>query len=338
MVPSNSAINRVGNVIRTNQKDEEYDKAVNILNIWREAHGDIMSKYYTRCVKLCSKVDKGIIVAQRLKRLPSIIGKLNRFKTMRLSSMHDIAGVRIITKNMDELRNIESCIKKWPNLVKVDDYIDEKPKSSGYRSKHFIFEKNKMFVEIQLRTITQHLWATSVETTDLFRNAHLKEKDDNSYWHNFFCQVSSIFAMAEETKPIPGYEGSSIDKICDLLRENISKNSIDSQIAGFAMLRPVVELEKNRRAHYAVMELNIQQKEASVYEYPEAMYEIAFRKYQELEKAKNTEKQVVLIGLNQIEKIQDAYPNYFVDLTNFVETIKFLLEKSGETQYNTSNE
>lgn len=172
---SNSAVNKIGNTIRQGEKNDEYSEAVKILNAWRETHGELLDNFYDKCVDLAQKVDKNnIIVAQRLKRLPTIIGKLNRFKDMRLSSMQDIAGVRIIVNDMEQLKTIEDSIKSWNNLVKVSDYI-ENPKPSGYRGKHFIFKKDGMFVEIQLRTNLQHLWATSVETTDTFRGASLKE-------------------------------------------------------------------------------------------------------------------------------------------------------------------
>lgn len=44
--------------------------------------------------------------------------------------------------------------------------------SVTFATKHFIFEKNGMSVEIQLRTQFQHIWATSVETIDIFRGEH----------------------------------------------------------------------------------------------------------------------------------------------------------------------
>ena len=223
---SNTALNKIGDVIRAQKHDSDYKNAVETLNNWREAHGAILDSYYDKCVKLAKRIDKNnIIVAQRLKRLPTIIGKLNRFEDMRLSSMQDIAGVRIIASDMKQLSAIEKRIVKWKHLKRVRDYINN-PKDSGYRGKHFIFEKNGMFVEIQLRTQFQHIWAASVETIDIFRGTSLKEKDDNSYWHDFFCQVSSIFAIAEGTPVISVYSKFGIAELCSLLQENIDRKSV----------------------------------------------------------------------------------------------------------------
>lgn len=85
---SNSAINKIGEIVRQGKDTNEYEDSVTILNTWRESHGKILDEFYDKCVNLAEKIDKNnIIVAQRLKRLPTIIGKLNRFKNMRLSSM-----------------------------------------------------------------------------------------------------------------------------------------------------------------------------------------------------------------------------------------------------------
>lgn len=39
-------------------------------------------------------------------------------------------------------------------------------------------------------------------------------------------------------------------------------------------------------------------------------------------------KKTVLVSLNQIEKVRDAYPNFFMELGNFLKMINFILEKS----------
>ena len=139
---SNTTINKVGDIIRIGKNNPEYNNAIKTLNVWRELHGPLLDEYYDKCTKL-TKTDatKNIIVAQRLKRLPTIIGKLNRFKTMRLSSMQDIAGVRLIVRDMKQLMEVERKISKWKNLDRVKDYINT-PKFDGYRGKHFIFKKD----------------------------------------------------------------------------------------------------------------------------------------------------------------------------------------------------
>ena len=326
---SNSAINKIGGIIRRGEDADKYEDSVAILNAWRESHGKILDEFYDKCVNLSGQIDKNIIVAQRLKRLPTIIGKLNRFKNMRLSSMQDIAGVRIIVNDMEQLSEIEKQIRKWDNLVKISDYI-EKPKPSGYRGKHFIFKKDGMFVEIQLRTNLQHLWATSVETTDIFRGASLKEKDDNTYWHNFFCQVSSIFALSENTNPVPKYEDLSLKELCGTLENNIHTHHIDSQITSFALTEPIIADQRIENAYYIVISLDFKKKEATTTKYKESEYHQAFQNYKKLEQADAINKQTVLIAINQIKKIREAYPNYFMNLSTFLDIITFILANNAK--------
>lgn len=325
--PSNTALNKIGDIIRTQKHNSDYKNAIEILNDWREAHGAILDSYYDKCIKLSKKIDKNVIVAQRLKRLPTIISKLNRFKSMRLSSMQDIAGVRIIASDMDQLSAIEKKIKKWKNLKRIKDYINH-PKNSGYRGKHFIFEKNGMFVEIQLRTQFQHIWATSVETIDVFRGTSLKERDDSTYWHDFFCQVSSIFAIVEGTPVNSAYSDLGIVEICNLLQKNMTTHQISSKITSYALTEPIINNEKIKKAYYVVITLNFKEKRADVVSFKETEYHLAFEDYKKKEQNSPKVEQTVLIALNQINKVREVYPNYFMNLNNFLSVIDFILAKN----------
>lgn len=329
---SNTALNKIGDIIRAQRHNSDYKNAVEALNNWREAHGTILDSYYDKCVKLSKKIDRNnIIVAQRLKRLPTIISKLNRFGNMRLSSMQDIAGVRIIVSDMEQLSAIEKRISKWRHLIRVKDYICN-PKDSGYRGKHFIFEKNGMFTEIQLRTQFQHIWATSVETIDIFRGTSLKEKDDSSYWHDFFCQVSSIFAIAEGTPVVPVYGKFGIIELCGLLQKNIDEHQINKKITSYVLTEPIVNNVEVKKAYYIVVTLNFKEKEASVIRFKESEYHLAFKEYKTREQNNPQTEQTVLIALNQINKICEAYPNYFMNLSDFLSIISFVLAKNKKKE------
>ena len=52
-----------------------------------------------------------IIISQRLKRLPSIIGKLKRFPELRLGRMQDLAGARIILPNIKDTEKVANYLK-----------------------------------------------------------------------------------------------------------------------------------------------------------------------------------------------------------------------------------
>ena len=145
---SNSAINKIGDTIRKGPEEEGYISAVETLNIWREWHGSILDEYYNKCCHLSAKHSREIIIARRLKRLPTIIDKLDRQPSMRLSSMQDIAGVRIVVKNMAELKLLQKRISRWNYLKNTKNYIlNTKP--DGYRGIHLL-RKRPRWMDIRI--------------------------------------------------------------------------------------------------------------------------------------------------------------------------------------------
>lgn len=125
-------------------------------------------------------------LSRRLKRMPSIINKLVRFEGMSAARMQDIAGIRIIFANINQVNSFRNdCIKSYSEknnllfiLIDEDDYIFI-PKNDGYRSIHQIYEyTGKKYpelkglkVELQIRTALQHAWSTAIETLDLLNKS-----------------------------------------------------------------------------------------------------------------------------------------------------------------------
>jgi len=95
------------------------------------------------------------LIAQRLKRLPSIAIKLKHNPAMKLSQMQDIGGCRAIMPSMKELRKLiaayETSKSKNPRTGRpvqhdYDDYLLN-PKPDGYRS-YLSLAKTKSAFEI----------------------------------------------------------------------------------------------------------------------------------------------------------------------------------------------
>ena len=326
MKMSKSALDKIGQNIREG-KAESVEIAISALNNWRESHGEILQKYYNYANILAKIIDKdNIIVAQRLKRLPTIVNKLKRFKDMRLSRMQDIAGIRIIVEDIKQLDLVDSVLRKNENLKRVKDYI-RKPKSSGYRGKHYIFAENEMFVEVQLRTQIQHLWATALETVDVLLGTTLKENEDETYWCNFFRQVSSIFAIVEEKPVLEEHKHLDIRKMRENLKQNMDDNKISQKLYSYMIADPVIHAKNIAEAYYLVITLKPETNEVVVMGFKENQYDIAFEKYKSIERNNQTSQQTVLVGVNQINKIKEIYPNYYINLYNFVQTIKFIISE-----------
>lgn len=96
----------------------------------------------TKCLREMASSRPDIVVAERLKRLDSIINKLKRETTMSLWEVQDLGGCRFIVPTISEVYGFaekykNSCVRH--RHVDTYDYISN-PKTSGYRSLHLVFK------------------------------------------------------------------------------------------------------------------------------------------------------------------------------------------------------
>ena len=184
---SKKELNRISKRIVENAETiEDLQK----LSDFRAEHSKIIKSFVWSLRSIINnKKRNSIIISQRLKRLPSIIGKLKRFPELRLGRMQDLAGARIILPGIKDTKEVASYLKnkvykqKDKNnflFIREKNYILE-PKEDGYRSIHQIFKyqgkkETKLEgyqIELQIRTKLQHQWATSVEIKDRRRRCLL---------------------------------------------------------------------------------------------------------------------------------------------------------------------
>ena len=100
---SKSQVNKAGELLR---KERSNDNALNILAFWRNKYIYPLELAYKLLKTYTDKIGNHAIFGQRLKRANSIISKLERMASTRLSSMQDIGGCRVILTNSDKLRNL----------------------------------------------------------------------------------------------------------------------------------------------------------------------------------------------------------------------------------------
>jgi len=170
---SKSAVNRAGDIVRAQLAGEtisgsEYERALLAIAGYRGAHAHALQtvaaglRYYVG--KHSSR--EPTKVGQRLKRLPTIINKLAREPKMQLARMHDIAGCRAVVGDEDEVRAIAKHLTRRWEVIRQYDYMKRPKPVSGYRAYHLVVRKEGRWVEVQLRTFSQHAWAELIESTD----------------------------------------------------------------------------------------------------------------------------------------------------------------------------
>lgn len=155
-------------------------------------------------------------IAQRLKRKPQIIRKLQRLNT-RLTQLQDIGGCRIIVDSNAQVETLIEFIKARAEerglfrVRRVTDYRSLGRDDSGYRSVHFIMERDGCMLELQLRSKIQHYWAESIERTSVIYGYHLKEGEGSQVVRSYFKSLSDIFYEMEAGRQPSGRQKNDLD-------------------------------------------------------------------------------------------------------------------------------
>ena len=114
LIPSKTKVNHAGDllidyVFNKNRKISNDDlwEAYVLLSNWRAIHSYPINTFQATLRNKLKKIEPNSLVAQRLKRIPSIIKKLNRFENMQLTRMQDIGGLRAVVTNLNKVRELE---------------------------------------------------------------------------------------------------------------------------------------------------------------------------------------------------------------------------------------
>nr|WP_315046014.1 RelA/SpoT domain-containing protein [uncultured Leptotrichia sp.] len=331
-IVSKKELNRISKrIVENTDTIEDLQK----LSDFRAEHSKIIKSFVwslrsiinNKKIKLSNR--NRIIISQRLKRLPSIIGKLKRFPELRLSRMQDLAGARIILPNIKDTEEVANYLKnkvykqKDKNnflFVREKNYILE-PKEDGYRSIHQIFKyqgkKESQLegyqIELQIRTRLQHQWATSVEIIDSIKQQSLKTGGGDAYYREFFKLSSKLMEYIEFKKDMNEIS-DKIKRLNDLDKEfNILKT--------LSSLRVVTkELEGIKSKEYLILILDYK---GNTVRYIPVFEENISRDYLMYEQEyKGENNNVVSVSVENLKNLKKAYPNYFLDAREFVTTIE----------------
>lgn len=327
-------MNRAGNILRQDNPDPvEKQWAEDVLTNWRSLYSYPINTFQATLRDKLKIIDYGALVAQRLKRAPSIIGKLKRFDSMQLARMQDIGGLRAVVETIDKVRNLErSYLNSRFNheLVGQKDYIGS-PKVTGYRGIHLVYkykndrvpEYDGLQLELQIRTKLQHTWATAVETMGTFLNHALKSSEGPKEWLNFFSLTSSAFSYIETCPLVPSYESLSEKETFNAVIEQENRLDVINKLQAFSIATDRISSDK-QPGSYHLIELNIHEKTVSIRSYGKRKLDAANEDYTHVERqiSDGAPLQVVLVSAGPVESLRRAYPNYFLDTDTFILQIR----------------
>lgn len=298
-----------------------------IVNNWRNSHSYILNTFQATLrgyIKRTAEFD--VVFAQRLKRLSTIVDKLATGRANDLSTMHDLAGCRLIFDTVDDLQAFRSRFHYTEaKHVRIDhdryDYL-LRPKSTGYRGVHEVYKYvakteggaayNGLKIEIQFRTRTQHAWATAVEISDILDGARIKfDKGANPQRERLFVLASEYLARTREDSY--GYfPNMSEQEICDELKELEAELGVIRTLDAARRSNIVVPRRKHIVLHFHAGELSAKGFES-------AKKAIAYR--DEVEAAYLGD-DIVYVTASSPQAIADAFRNYFRDAADFVGYVK----------------
>jgi hypothetical protein len=315
--------------------DNKYptDKALTVISNFRSSHSRPLNTMMVSLRRRSREVNNNCLVAQRVKRLSSIVAKLRRFAGLRLSQMQDVGGCRVVLSSVDEIYEVVEKFKKSSirhELARTDDYIKE-PKDSGYRGVHLIYKYvsdrkttyNGTKIEIQIRSQLQHAWATAVETVGTFIQQALKSSQGEDDWLRFFSLMSSVLALRENSPTVPDTPLAP-EELKEQLRYYVSLLDVEQHLHTYGAALKSFEDQSIAGAQYYLLELDPALKTVQVTGFKQHQLAAAEQQYIKLEKEiqENPGRDAVLVSVESIEVLHRAYPNYFLDTNYFIEAVK----------------
>ncbi|MBQ4853928.1 RelA/SpoT domain-containing protein [Rhodanobacter sp. B2A1Ga4] len=346
---SRGAVRRAGHLIATPYlPDESYfndptawaeywehsEGAFRVFENWRAAHAYPLNTFQVTLRGRAQRIDAQALTAQRLKRAPSIIAKLQRFEKMKLDRMQDIGGCRAVMKDLASVYKLrrafdEAHVEHEQEAPK--DYI-ENPKDDGYRSIHLIFryhgkgEKSVydgLRIEVQLRTQIQHAWATAVETVGLFRREAIKSGEGDQRWRDFFLRASQAFAILEKHTRLRGLVLNH--DLFDAVRESADELDVVNRLRGYQQALTLVGQRQDATSY--LLELDLSEQRLTVSGFSRHQVSLAQSEYARAEKKLGSSGDVVLVAAGSAKALKKAYPNYFADTSLFLKTLNRIMER-----------
>ncbi|WP_285401115.1 RelA/SpoT domain-containing protein [Luteibacter sp. ME-Dv--P-043b] len=337
---SRKQVARAGEVLRrlydpSNDFNDAFDAllpdAFKVLSNWRSSHGFPLNTLTVSLKKHARVVSDNAVVVQRLKRLWSIMAKLERETGMSLSRMQDIGGCRAVMPNVQAVyalrdRLIRSSMRH--ELRRHTDYIAN-PKTSGYRGIHLIYlyksdrsqVYNNLSIEVQIRSRLQHAWATAVETVGTFLQQSLKASQGSAEWLEFFEVVSRALSFIEDVVPLP--DVPRIHEIFGRVQELSRALNVRQVLDQYGRALQSTTENGPQDAAYYLLTLLPEKHTLTIQSYTVAQLTEANERYTATEQALSDipGAQVVLVSAESLAALRSAYPNYFLDTDLFIEAL-----------------
>lgn len=319
MTVSNTRINKIGENIASRGGIIK-PKELELLQMFRTSFSKPLVDVFNIMREIADNVHEASIIAFRLKRIDTIINKLSREDGMDLSRMGDIGGIRCIFYNEAEVYKAKELIEKTFELGgRTRDYINEIKRDIGYKSIH-VYVKDPISqkrIEIQLRTIDHHNWATLVEITDLLFNLRLKELGfkSNENFGKFHALMSSDKELTKEEADLI-YDVLEEHNFISVLSDTFRKNNTE--------VKKRWSSEDKKNSFFLIEASKTEIPTLKSFETFEEAENVYFERYKE-----NPSAELVLTSIKKpnFRQISVAYANYILSYHTFMTDIRPIIQE-----------
>lgn len=322
---SKSRIDKAGRAL-SNPPDEITEEDLELEELfdrYREAHLAPLTSLTATIQSILGEKNERYYIAQRLKRKPQIVRKLNRL-SVRLTQLQDIGGLRVIAEKNRDADRISTAVDEALSrlrrfsLVRTTDYRPLGRDDSGYRALHKIISFGGLHLELQIRSRAQHYWAESVERTSVFYGRRLKEGEGSNVVLLYFKKLSSLFREIEWGRKAPADEIATLEtlriKAEEIIRrdghaqlmdghvnEDVIKTMLQKERSNPGQLNNWILVFDWNTASFLTWDIASREPEEAMKQY--ARYEREFPEAQMYE--------VVLVGSSDILTVQKTHSHYF---------------------------
>lgn len=318
---SKSRVNRAGDSVRRGAASTD---DLHVIEEWRAAHRNVLNTF--QAILRQRTRGTGITVAQRHKRKRTIFDKLNRHPRMQLARMDDVAGCRLIFRELSDLHDFRKQFlsarfnHKRRNDLDKYDYI-KSPKETGYRGVHDVYEYNVksavgrilagLYLEIQYRTLVQHAWATAVEVIGFITESQPKFQQGDKRYEQAMALASEILARAYEGIKGPYPDATDRELVAEFLK-------LDKELGLLRMLRGLNAATKSVSDKRNAILIFSETGALEVRPYRDATD--ALQALFELER-QMPDRDIVLVRADTSDEVRIAFRNYFSDAGDFIKLV-----------------
>lgn len=326
MLPaSKSRIDKAGRALSHPPEEltEEDLELEEVFDQYREAHLQPLTSLTATIQNSMNERGEKYYLAQRLKRKPQILRKLNRLSS-RLTQLQDIGGLRIIAETNDQADRIALAVdellldSKQYNLLRTTDYRPYGRDDSGYRALHKVVGFGSLFLEVQIRSRAQHYWAESVERTSVFYGKRLKEGEGSNIVLLYFKNLSNLFREIERGFKASADSVAVLERLRvrseDVIRRDGHAHLMDGHV-NEDVIKTILQKEQSNPGKLNNWILVFDWKTASFVTWDIVSREAdeAVRQYARYERDFPEDKlfEVVLVGSSDILTVQKTHSHYF---------------------------